>query len=168
MQVFFQCINSAISYFPLQRIIYLTMHSPEEIHLFSPCISTHRFSFFSCTNSVFPLNQLFSHAHIHLFPHAQIQVFFQCINSAIFPIQRYSFFFYLHILWQSDIWSWSFSYAQIQLLSVTSHINCIVARCLINVVYLTACCLYQVMMTLHFLNDVANGAESTQTSDITS
>ena len=47
-------------------------------------------------------------------------------------------------------------------LSVTSHINCIVARCLINVVYLTACCLYQVMMTLHFLNDVANDAESTQ------
>ena len=47
-------------------------------------------------------------------------------------------------------------------LSVTSHINCIVARCLINVVYLTACCLYQVMMTLHFLSDVANDAESTQ------
>ena len=40
------------------------------------------------------------------------------------------------------------------LLSVTSHIICIVARCLINFVYLTACCLYQVMMTLHFLNDV--------------
>ena len=53
-------------------------------------------------------------------------------------------------------------------LSVTSHINCIVARCLINVVYLTACCLYQVMMTLHFLNDVANDAESTQKSKITS
>ena len=33
---------------------------------------------------------------------------------------------------------------------------------LINVSYLTACCLYQVMMTLHFLNDVANDAESTQ------
>ena len=47
-------------------------------------------------------------------------------------------------------------------LSVTSHINCIVARCLINVVYLTACCLYQIMMTLHFLSDVANDAESTQ------
>ena len=27
---------------------------------------------------------------------------------------------------------------------------------LINVSYLTACYLYQVMMTLHFLNDVAN------------
>ena len=53
-------------------------------------------------------------------------------------------------------------------LSVTSHINCIVARCLINVVYLTACCLYQVMMTLHFLSDVANDAESTQKSKITS
>ena len=47
-------------------------------------------------------------------------------------------------------------------LSVTSRINCIVARCLINAVYLTACCLYQVMMALHFLNDVANDAESTQ------
>ena len=33
---------------------------------------------------------------------------------------------------------------------------------LINVSYLTACHLYQVMMTLHFLNDVANDAESTQ------
>ena len=54
------------------------------------------------------------------------------------------------------------------ILSVTSHTNCIAARCLINVVYLTACCLYQVMMTLHFLNDVANDAESTQKSKITS
>ena len=34
---------------------------------------------------------------------------------------------------------------------------------LINVSYLTACYLYQVMMTLFFLNDVANDAESTQT-----
>ena len=33
---------------------------------------------------------------------------------------------------------------------------------LINVSYLTACYLYQVMMKLHFLNDVANDAESTQ------
>ena len=33
---------------------------------------------------------------------------------------------------------------------------------LMNISYLTACYLYQVMMTLHFLNDVANGAESTQ------
>ena len=29
-------------------------------------------------------------------------------------------------------------------------------------------CLYQVMMTLHFLNDIANGAESTQKTKITS
>ena len=35
---------------------------------------------------------------------------------------------------------------------------------LINVSYLTACYLYQVMMTLHFLNDVAYDAESTQKS----
>ena len=33
---------------------------------------------------------------------------------------------------------------------------------LINVSYLTACYLYQVMMTLHFLNDVTYDAESTQ------
>ena len=37
---------------------------------------------------------------------------------------------------------------------------------LINVSYLTACYLYQVMMTLHFLNDVAYDAESTQTSNL--
>ena len=39
---------------------------------------------------------------------------------------------------------------------------------LIYVSYLTACYLYQVMMTLHFLNDVANDAESAQKSQITS
>ena len=39
---------------------------------------------------------------------------------------------------------------------------------LINVSYLKACYLYQVMMTLHFLNDVANDATSTQKSKITS
>ena len=39
---------------------------------------------------------------------------------------------------------------------------------LINVSYLTACYLYQVMMALHFLNDAANDAESTQKSKITS
>ena len=39
---------------------------------------------------------------------------------------------------------------------------------LINVSYLTACYLYQVMMTLHFLSDVANDAESTQKSKIMS
>ena len=39
---------------------------------------------------------------------------------------------------------------------------------LINVSYLTACYLYQVMMTLRFLNDVANDTESAQKSKITS
>ena len=39
---------------------------------------------------------------------------------------------------------------------------------LINVSYLTACYLYQVMMTLHFLNDVANDAKSTYKSKVTS
>ena len=33
---------------------------------------------------------------------------------------------------------------------------------LINVSYLTVCCLYQVMIALHFLNGVANDAEPTQ------
>ena len=47
--------------------------------------------------------------------------------------------------------------------TVASHINCTVASCLINVV-----CLYQVMIKLYFLNDVAIDAESTQTSKITS
>ena len=36
----------------------------------------------------------------------------------------------------------------------------------LNVSYLTACYLYQVMMTLHFLNNVADDAESTQKSKI--
>ena len=40
------------------------------------------------------------------------------------------------------------------------YINGIVARCLINVVYFTACAF--IMMTLYFLNDVANDTESTQ------
>ena len=44
-----------------------------------------------------------------------------------------------------------------------THINCIAARCLINIM-----CLYQVMLTLHFLDDVANDAELTQKSKITS
>ena len=48
-------------------------------------------------------------------------------------------------------------------LSVTSHINCIAAPCLIH-----SMCLYQAMMTLHFLNNVAYDAESTQQSIITS
>ena len=64
--------------------------------------------------------------------------------------------------------NWKSHVAAQQLLSVTSRINCIVARCLINVVYLTACCLYQVMMTLHSLNDVANDAESTYKSKMKS
>ena len=38
---------------------------------------------------------------------------------------------------------------------------------LINVSYLTACYLYQVMMTFALLNDVANDAETTQKSKIT-
>ena len=39
---------------------------------------------------------------------------------------------------------------------------------LINVSYLMACYLHQVMMMLHFFNDVANDTESTQKSKITS
>ena len=49
---------------------------------------------------------------------------------------------------------------EIFLLSVTIHINCSVSRCLSH-----GMCLYQVMMTLHFLNDVANDAESAQKFD---
>ena len=54
-----------------------------------------------------------------------------------------------------------------QPLSLTSHINCIAAQpdkhCLSH-----GMCLYQVMMMLHFFNDVANDAESTQTTIIAS
>ena len=47
-------------------------------------------------------------------------------------------------------------------LSVTSHINCIVAKCcLSHSIYL-----YQVNMMLHFLNDVVDHAESSQKSII--
>ena len=47
-------------------------------------------------------------------------------------------------------------------LSVTSHINCIVSRCPDQCWLSQGMCLYQVMMTVYFLNDVANDAESTQ------
>ena len=48
-----------------------------------------------------------------------------------------------------------------------SLINCIVV-CWSDKHWLShSMCLYQVMMTLHFLNDVANDAESTQKSIIT-
>ena len=36
-------------------------------------------------------------------------------------------------------WAQPYSVEQDEILSVTSHINCIVARCLIKVVYLTTC-----------------------------
>ena len=44
-----------------------------------------------------------------------------------------------------------------------------IVSALLNIVYLaTYMCLYQVMMTLHFFNDVANDAESIPKSKITS
>ena len=49
-------------------------------------------------------------------------------------------------------------------LSVTLILTELFHHDLINVSYLTACFLYQVMMTLHFLSDVAYDAESTQKS----
>ena len=52
--------------------------------------------------------------------------------------------------------------------SVTSHITCIAAQWPDKRWLSHDMCLYQVMMTLHFLNDVANDAESTQQSIITS
>ena len=54
------------------------------------------------------------------------------------------------------------------ILSVTLIVTELFQHNVINVSYLTACYLNQVMMTLHFLNDVANDSESTQTSKITS
>ena len=53
-------------------------------------------------------------------------------------------------------------------LSVTLILTELFQHNLINVSYLMACYLYQVMMTLHFLYDVANDAESTQKSKNTS
>ena len=63
---------------------------------------------------------------------------------------------------------WTDSYKTIlnSILSVTPNINWIVSTWPNKRSYLTACYLYQVMMTLHFLNDVAYDAESTQTSKI--
>ena len=45
------------------------------------------------------------------------------------------------------------------LLSVNLILTELFQHNLINVSYLTACYLYQVMMTLHFLNDVAHHAD---------
>ena len=53
-------------------------------------------------------------------------------------------------------------------LSVTSHIKCIVAKLPDKYCLSHDMCLYKVMMTLHFLNDAAYDAESTQKSKITS
>ena len=44
---------------------------------------------------------------------------------------------------------------------LASHISCIVARGPDKCWLSHGMCLYQVMVTLHFLNDVATGAEST-------
>ena len=51
------------------------------------------------------------------------------------------------------------------ILSVTSHINCIVTRWLITIIF--AIYLNQVNMTLHVSNDVINNIESTQNLLIT-
>ena len=51
-------------------------------------------------------------------------------------------------------------------LSITIRINCMQPCTLPDKHCLShGMCLYQVMMTLHFLNDVANEAESTQKMD---
>ena len=52
--------------------------------------------------------------------------------------------------------------------SVISHINCMVARRPDKHWLPHDMCIYQVMMTLNFLNDVANAAEPTQKSITTS
>ena len=53
-------------------------------------------------------------------------------------------------------------------LSAASTINCIVARWPDKRCLSQGMCLYQVMMTFHFLNDVVNDAESSQKSINTS
>ena len=59
-----------------------------------------------------------------------------------------------------------YSGSEIQLYQSPLTLTVLFQHDLINVSYLTACYLYQVMMTLHFLNDVAYDAESTKTSKI--
>ena len=51
---------------------------------------------------------------------------------------------------------YSFVSVNMHLLSATTYMNCMVHVNLINVAYLT----YQIIMTLHFLNDVLNDVES--------
>ena len=70
--------------------------------------------------------------------------------------------FFLVILIILVLPRWGYNYFYQSLLILTE----LYQHDLINVSYLTACYLYQVMMTLHFLNDVANDAESTQKSKI--
>ena len=62
---------------------------------------------------------------------------------------------------------YSLSDIDIYFLSVTSHIDCIVTLCDKSCLS-HGLCLYQVMMTLHFLNDVANDTDWSQTSNIKS
>ena len=78
----------------------------------------------------------------------------------------YCFFYYSHLFIYSFIYLGGGVFLDpiFWIYSVTFHINCIVARCLISIVYLTA---YQVMLTLHLLKDVTNDAESIQKSKFT-
>ena len=56
---------------------------------------------------------------------------------------------------------------KVNILSVTSHINWSVASLYDKCWLSHDMCLYKVMVWLNFLNDVANGAESTQKSIVT-
>ena len=51
-------------------------------------------------------------------------------------------------------------------LSVTIYIDCSVARCLINVVYLTACAFIRSLRRAALLIDAANDADSTKTQSL--
>ena len=67
---------------------------------------------------------------------------------------------HIHILWPWHKHMQCFKMNGIKLYQSPLILTELFQHNLINVSYLTACYLYQVMMTLHFLNDVANDAES--------
>ena len=94
-----------------------------------------------------------------------------CFKSEMYPSLSY-------YVWKENVWSKLFyngsipnTFVNVSYFatirydewSVTSHFNCIVARWLSH-----GMCLYQVIMTLHFLNDVINDIESTHLSINTS
>ena len=110
----------------------------------------------------------------HSFTHPNICLFDNKEQMITIILRRYIYFV------STSLYFLNYQYFELKpIVSTTSNLQCstlsvtlilteLFQHNLINVSYLTACYFYQVIMTLHFLNDVANDAESTQTSKITS